>query len=387
VLSLAAACTLLALSQEDAHPAYMASTAAAVLAEQLLQEHHSVAGAAAASPAGARLERLLHNGALLRPPPPLAGPPLASQQQQQGPPPSSQQQQEKQQQAEQARARHAALTASTHGPLLLALAQATGAHDAARLQFTEVLRTKLQKHGLLPRLGALMAALCTRGGGAGSKEREGAGGGAAARHSCVEIDQAAVEGNVWLLATLLQVLENATFTSPENAACLAAVRLDPAAAGGGAGGSGAAAAAVAGARGRRLPTLLVDLLQPLCAAALDGSAPCGQCLHGCLALLMNLTHGGRAVTGAAAAATGGGGASAAGAEVPLTADEALAVVGLLRRLLRSWEGGPPAVLRREVRGRGATVTRVLCCIPKHVGAAPPPPFHRPPPSPHPIGNQ
>ena len=37
VLALAAACTMLALAQEDAHPAYMASTAAAVLAEQLLQ--------------------------------------------------------------------------------------------------------------------------------------------------------------------------------------------------------------------------------------------------------------------------------------------------------------------------------------------------------------
>ena len=37
VLALAAACALLALAQEDAHPAYMASTAAAVLAEQLLQ--------------------------------------------------------------------------------------------------------------------------------------------------------------------------------------------------------------------------------------------------------------------------------------------------------------------------------------------------------------
>ena len=37
VLAMAASCTLLALAQEDAHPAYMASTAAAVLADQLLQ--------------------------------------------------------------------------------------------------------------------------------------------------------------------------------------------------------------------------------------------------------------------------------------------------------------------------------------------------------------
>ena len=37
MLALAAACMLLALCQEDAHPAYMASTAAAVLADQLLQ--------------------------------------------------------------------------------------------------------------------------------------------------------------------------------------------------------------------------------------------------------------------------------------------------------------------------------------------------------------
>jgi hypothetical protein len=36
-LALAAACALLALAAEDAHPAYMASTAAVVLAEQLLQ--------------------------------------------------------------------------------------------------------------------------------------------------------------------------------------------------------------------------------------------------------------------------------------------------------------------------------------------------------------
>ncbi|KAI8465967.1 MAG: hypothetical protein J3K34DRAFT_435390 [Monoraphidium minutum] len=112
-------------------------------------------------------------------------------------------------------------------------------------------------------------------------------------------------------------MENATFTAPENAAVLAAAR----AGGGGAGG------------GPLLPALLVALLPPLGAAGLAGSAACVQCLHGCLALLMNLTHGTTAGGVPAVAAAGGG----------------AAIVELLRQLLPGWEAAPAGALRAEVR--------------------------------------
>ncbi|KIY96796.1 hypothetical protein MNEG_11166 [Monoraphidium neglectum] len=211
-LALAAACALLALAAEDAHPAYMASTAAVVLAEQLLQESHDIQQTAADSAAGARLQRLLQNGSLLRHP--SSG--LSLSQLAAG---SASQQQQLQQQAALAMERHEALTATQQGVLLTALAQATGAHDATRLQYTEVMRAKMLRHGLLVRLADLLRRLCCGEGGGTRGEQQASQGDQGAPG--LAVDAAVVVGNAWLVATVLAVMENATFTAPENAACLA----------------------------------------------------------------------------------------------------------------------------------------------------------------------
>jgi hypothetical protein len=410
VLALAGSCVLLALAQDDAHPAYMASTAAAVLADQLLQvgragggprvgrwlvslatvagslshgkpcrrsltplsrlpnapvtnpphpppqEPHTVEAAVSESPCGARLQRLLHNGSLLRAPGPTtpggggggggggvgagAAPPG-------GP----------------ARARHAALAASPRGLLLAALAAASGAHDAGRLQYTEVLRAKMLRHGLLARLAGLVPALAA-GAGAGGEAAAGAlplpspsrrcgGGGKSGGAAAAGNAAAAVLGpDAWLLAMALRVLENATFTSPENAACLAAARCGGGGGGGGGDGTDANGAEDAGG-GRPLPAVLIALLRPLCAATLAGGggggrsdggaggeggggegAAAAQCLHGALALLINLTHG-TTDGGACAVAEAGG---------------ARAVAALLEQLLPGWERAGPGALRTQVWG-------------------------------------
>lgn len=315
--------------------------------------------AAAESPAGARLQRLLHNGSLLRAPGGLSASQLAavtaSQQAALAPAAAPQH--------ALAAERHEAATATQQGVLLAALAAATGAHDAAHLQYAEVVRAKMLRHGLLTRLAELLRRLCC-GAGGGSGAAAGGGNGApgggeaggggkggrraqqqqqqpsqaapAAGAAQIAVDGAAVVSNAWLVGSVLLVMENATFTAPENAACLASASFDSA--DGGDGGNGEAAGAGAGASGSgaALPSLLVALLDPLCGAALGGSAACAQCLHGCLAVLMNLTHGNTA--GGVGAITRAGGVAA--------------ISDLLRRLLPSWERGPAGALRAEV-GRAA----------------------------------
>ena len=124
------------------------------------------------------------------------------------------------------------------------------------------------------------------------------------------------------------MLENATFTSPANAAHLAGTTASTSAgAAQGPGGSGSKDSDPGG-----LAPLLVALLQPMCAAVLAGDAACQQCLHGCLALLMNLTHG--TTEGGVSAISGVGGAQA--------------IVALLDRLLPAWWSSEPSALRAEV---------------------------------------
>ena len=351
VLALAGGVALLALAQGDAHPAFLASRAAALLTEQLLAEHtrpHGVARAAAESPAGARLQRLLQNGSLLRPPSGAGGsqqPDDGSQQQWQWRRQQQQQQQRQQQQQQQrhspsqgadaaALARFEALTASHLGPVLAALAQAMAAHDPGRLQYADAVRQLARRHGVLDRLAALLRGLAPAACAAAAGGGHGDGGGSGA--------------DAWLLAAALAVLENATFTSPDNAASLAG--------GGGGGGNGGADGGgdgvnVAGGSGavaaadESLPALLVSLLPALCAATLDGDAACAQSLQGCLALLMNLTHG-----------AAGGGASAIA-----RAGGAQAIVAVVQRLLPGWREGTPAVLRAQVREVPAG--RPPCCCP------------------------